>query len=258
MTKLSIIGLDRNGIRLAIGFSVAALLALSIAMAIGLDNPYWAGVAVWVTAGQPSRGLLLHRVLFRLLGTALGSAVGLFIVYVAHQPILVVAMLVAWLTFCTAVGNLFRQFRAYAWFLSGYTAAIVVLPSYFDTAHLHHFAEARVISNFIGVFCVIAVVLALRPSLQDASVTQINQTAANVLTWIAGVLRGDAAAGDPAHARKLLIELAKVEDTADTAVTPSLNGYRTVRQIRHLAIALVALIAAGRALYNKKALRRMK
>lgn len=239
--------------KLAIAYAVAALLALSIAMAAGLDNPYWAGVAVWVTVSQPTQGLLLYRVLYRVIGTSIGSAVGLLIVYTLHQPLWVVVVLTAWLTFCTAIGNLFRQFRAYVWFLSGYTAAIVVLPSYFDTTHLHHFAEARVLCNFIGVFCVIAVMLALRPASQDTAVKQIEVAAAQVMAWVAAVLRDEPAGHDPAIPRRLLIELASAEDLADAAATPSLRGYRVVRQIRHLAVGLVALIAATRAVQQQGA-----
>lgn len=222
-------------------YTLAALLALAIAMALGFDNPYWAGVAVYVTAGQPSRGLLVQRVLYRLVGTTVGSLVGLAIVYTAHEPLTVALALGIWVTLMSAVGNLFRQFRAYAFFLSGYTAAIVVLPSFFDTAHMHHFAEARVVCNFIGVLSAFAVMVALRPkSDQNAALKQARSAASAVYTFAAAALRGD----PESSARRLVIDLAALEEGADMAATPDLEGLRTVRRLRRLAVDLLALVAA--------------
>lgn len=67
----------------------ALLLAFSawtsfvLAVLIGVENPYWAAMPVWVIA-QSTRGLLLERAIYRIMGTVIGAAVGLLILLTGH------------------------------------------------------------------------------------------------------------------------------------------------------------------------------
>src|SRR5260370_41799357 len=62
----------------------AALLALFISFWLGLDEPYWALLTVFVVA-QPDSGLVLAKRFYRLLGTAAGILVATALVLALAQ-----------------------------------------------------------------------------------------------------------------------------------------------------------------------------
>ena len=67
---------------------LAALLALYIALAIPLDNPYWAMASVYVVS-HPLSGATRSKALYRALGTLLGAAASVAIIPTfAQQPLM--------------------------------------------------------------------------------------------------------------------------------------------------------------------------
>src|ERR1700693_4100912 len=71
----------------------AAMLALYIAMSIGLDKPYWALTTVYVIA-QPLTGALRSKAIFRLIGTTMGATMTVVLVpNLANAPELLSAAL---------------------------------------------------------------------------------------------------------------------------------------------------------------------
>lgn len=104
---------------------LSAVLALSTAFWLQLSSPGSAAVTVMILA-QPTRGQVLSKALYRLAGTIIGAFVALFLTACFNQERGVFLGGVAlWLTLCTIMGTLERDFRAYAAMLSGYTVAIV-------------------------------------------------------------------------------------------------------------------------------------
>jgi uncharacterized membrane protein YccC len=57
----------------------AAVLALYLAMAIGLDRPYWAMATVYIVA-QPLTGAMRSKAIYRLIGTAIGATATIVLV----------------------------------------------------------------------------------------------------------------------------------------------------------------------------------
>ena len=55
--------------------AVAAVAALAVAILLKLECPYWAAMTALIVI-QPTRGLLLEKSYYRLLGTAAGSVAG--------------------------------------------------------------------------------------------------------------------------------------------------------------------------------------
>lgn len=65
--------------------TLAALLALAAAVALGLECPFWAAMTALIVI-QPTRGLLLEKSYFRLVGTAFGTAAGLLMLLATRSP----------------------------------------------------------------------------------------------------------------------------------------------------------------------------
>ena len=60
----------------ALTLFVAAFGALNLAIALGLTNPYWAAMPVFVVS-QPWREDILIRGALRIAGTLVGAAIGI-------------------------------------------------------------------------------------------------------------------------------------------------------------------------------------
>ena len=57
----------------------AGMLALFIALALGLDEPKWSLMTVYIVA-QPLGGMVLAKGIYRLLGTLAGAAMAVLLV----------------------------------------------------------------------------------------------------------------------------------------------------------------------------------
>lgn len=133
--------------------TIAALMALTVANALGMEHPWWAAMTVWLVA-QPTQGLLLERVIARLAGSAVGAAAGAAILFgLAGQPVPSLFVLALWLMLCAGIGSMFRYFRNYGFVLAGYTAAIIVLSGLADGVYDGRLAGERVICTMLGAIC---------------------------------------------------------------------------------------------------------
>lgn len=124
---LARLGFDRQRLSFALRTTIAACLALFIALAIGLEHPQWSAMTVFAAA-QPTRGQLFQKSANRLAGTIVGTAVGLVMLLYAQGSIWALTfMLALWVSLCTAIGNLIRGYGSYGMLLAGYSAAMVAL-----------------------------------------------------------------------------------------------------------------------------------
>ena len=88
---------------------LTCILALFIAFFLQLDQPYWAGMSVWILA-QATPGMTLSRSLYRIVGTVVGTAMGVVLIALFSQtPELFILALALWIGACTVAGNLRRR-----------------------------------------------------------------------------------------------------------------------------------------------------
>jgi uncharacterized membrane protein YccC len=137
----------RFGVSFAIRNWLACMLALYLAFFLQLDEPYWAGLTVWIL-GQPTPGMAISRSFYRIIGTVIGSTMG-----VVQTPELFVIALGLWIGACTVASNLLRNFRAYGAVLAGYTAAIISLAAFQSPNQVFDIAMARASATFLGIAC---------------------------------------------------------------------------------------------------------
>lgn len=238
------LGLDQAGAAQAARLALAAWLAFSIAALLHVQNAYWAAMPIWVVA-QPSRGLLMERALYRLLGTLLGTLVG-FVVLMYDSIGLQLTLLAAVIALSAGMTHLLRGASAYAWLMAGMTAAVVVIPSALSPQDSWALALARVECTLIGVLAVTLVLWLSTPKARRGEFYRRARTlAADAVAFAAQSMTGDT---DPATELRILKALSDIDAEARPVSAGSLRGYRNLRHIDQLLLASLNIMAAGQAM----------
>ncbi|MCK0207637.1 FUSC family protein [Starkeya koreensis] len=150
--------IDRQAFATACG----VLAAVSIALLMGLQEPYWAALSVMIIANVDREALFTKGVL-RVTGTFVGVLGGYYIGQWAEG---FAAMQLALVTIAAAVGTYGRQRSAYgyAWFYGALTFMLVLLYTMTQPAQLYGFAHYRCYEIVIGVVCATLASWALGPN----------------------------------------------------------------------------------------------
>lgn len=120
------------------------MLALYIAMSIGLDRPYWAMTTVYIVS-HPLTGSLRSKAPFRLIGTVIGAAsMVVRVPNLVNAPELLSVALALWTGLCLYLALLGCTPRSYLFILAGYTAALIGFPAVTTPDAVWDIAVARV------------------------------------------------------------------------------------------------------------------
>jgi len=141
--------------RYALRNATAMCLALTLAYCFNLDEPYWAMTSAAVVS-FPTVGGVISKSLGRIAGSLLGATAALIIAgNTLNEPWFFMVSMAAWLGLCTWACAYFTNNVAYAFQLSGYTAAIIAFPTVnlIDTVQLWDIAQARVCEVVLGILC---------------------------------------------------------------------------------------------------------
>jgi uncharacterized membrane protein YccC len=142
-----------------------AMLALFIALWLGLDNPYWCLATAYIVA-QPLTGAMRSKALYRFIGTFCGGVAAVILVpTLVDAPVLLTLAFAIWVGLCLYVSLLDRSPRAYLFMLAGYTAGIIGFPSVNDPGNIFMTALTRVEEISLGIVCttVVGTVVFPRP-----------------------------------------------------------------------------------------------
>ncbi|MFT4174212.1 MAG: FUSC family protein [Rhodocyclaceae bacterium] len=241
-------GLDRAALWQALRLAGAAWLAFALAAFLHLHNAYWAAMPVWVVA-QTSRGLLLERAFFRVVGTLAGAAVGFAILQLPLGPYGQIVALGLVVAVAGGLTHILRGVHAYGALMVGMTAGVVVLPSALAPAQSLALAAARVECTLIGVVVVTLVMGLFTPgSRRDAFYARVRALAADAVDFAAGAIAVPASARASEDERRLLAEMSDVDALASMVSAGSVEGYKRLRHVDALLGASMAVMAAGRAL----------
>ncbi|MFG1478455.1 FUSC family protein [Xanthobacter sp. V4C-4] len=249
-SALGRLGFDGPRLAFTLRTAFAAVLALVLAAALGIDNPQWAAMTVWVVA-QPTRGQLLEKGVFRILGTFAGALVGVALMLgCADTPALMVLGLAIWIGLCAGAGTLIGGFTGYGTILAGYSAAMVALVDFSHPTHIYGLALDRVLTICIGVAVSFAVGwLFTPPSAESELMGRARRLAARVLRHLAGALDTADTAGVFAEEQAIMSEMAAVDEALDLHAAGSRRSRRAARRLRTLMAALLGalILARGRA-----------
>ncbi len=181
---------------------LAAMLALYMALSLGLDRPYWAMASAYI-ASQPLSGATRSKAVYRLYGTLIGAAAAVGLVpALADKPLVLSLVLALWVAGCLYLSLLDRTPRSYVCMLAGYTAAIIGFPSVTAPDGIFDTALTRVEEIAIGVSLasLVAGVVFPRP-VGPALISRIDAWLGTARRWSAEALANrDTAA---AEARRL-------------------------------------------------------
>jgi uncharacterized membrane protein YccC len=171
----------------------SAMLALYIALLMGLDRPYWAMMTVYVVA-QPLTGTMRSKSAYRFVGTALGAVVAIALVpSLVAAPYLLSAALALWVGICIYFALLDRTPRSYVFLLAGFTAAIIGFPCVDAPETIFATAISRVEETTLAIGCttIIGAVVFPRP-LGPALLSRIDDWFARARGLCLAVLSGRA------------------------------------------------------------------
>jgi uncharacterized membrane protein YccC len=188
----------------------AGMLALYIAMSIGLDRPYWALTTVYIIA-QPLTGALRSKAIYRLIGTVIGATMTVALVpNLANAPELLIAALALWVALCLYVALLDRTPRSYLLMLAGYTTVLIGFPAVATPGAMWDIALARVEEIGLGIICTtvistVAFPRALGPMLSARILSWVESAS----TWTEEVLSG--ADGRASEGRRIRLAADAVE-----------------------------------------------
>ena len=141
------------GLTFAVKTYVASLLALYIAFWLGLDDPRWSFLTVFVVS-QSDSGFVLTKSFYRVLGTIAGllATTGLVFAVGQHGELFVIAVAI-WICFCNFAARAARNFASYGFQLAGYTVAIVGIPAALQPDGAYTLVVARFTEIVLGISC---------------------------------------------------------------------------------------------------------
>lgn len=167
----------------------AAMLALYLALSIGLPRPFWSMLTAYVVS-TPLTGAVRSKALYRVGGTLLGSTATVFLVpRLAQAPELLTLALAGWVALCLYISLHDRTPRAYAFMLAGYTAALIGFPTVMAPDTVFDVALARVEEITLGILCGTVVhTLILPRSLAPALLGRLDHALGDARRWLRDAL----------------------------------------------------------------------
>ncbi|RUS66774.1 p-hydroxybenzoic acid efflux pump subunit AaeB [Saezia sanguinis] len=246
------LGLDAAAVKRGLLMALAAWLAFAIASIWHMANAYWAAMAVWVVV-QPLRGMLFERALMRVLGTALGAAVGFVILWCAPHALLQIVLLSLWATVCAGAMHLIKGIYPYGVMLAGITAGVVVLPSALTNSYQPDLAWSRVLCTLIGVLVVTIVMSFYTPKASRREYyTQARLLVADAVEFAVRLLQGAPLDAAYEHEQDVLLRMSQLESSAHTVAAGSVTGHRQLRHVEALIASSMEVMASAAAIYRQR------
>jgi uncharacterized membrane protein YccC len=234
---------------------VAGLLALFVSFWLGLDEPRWALLTVYVVA-QPEGGLVLAKSFYRAIGTLAGILVSTLLVFTfAQYGELFLPALALWTGICNFAARAARNFISYGFLLAGYTVAIVGIPAALNPTAAYTLIAARGTEVAIGIiFAGLASRLLFPQELAQRllALTRqvINQVRQFGFTAIAPATDKTAFA---AQGIRLAENLASIEAMRASAYFESAEARRVNEPLRQVTAAALTLCATAEDITSRSA-----
>jgi len=219
----------------AIKCYVSAMLALYIALAIGLQQPYWAVTTAYIIA-QPLAGAVRSKAIFRVIGTIVGAAATIIMVPpLSNAPELLSIAIALWLGLCLYISLLDRTPRAYIFLLAGYSACLIGLPSVEAPGAIFDFAITRVQEITIGIMCGSLIHGLLFPgSVTDMLLNRVDITLRDAERWSRDSISGQDVPGLDAERRRLALDITEMHQLSIHLPFETVRAAPRIRTVRAL------------------------
>jgi uncharacterized membrane protein YccC len=128
--------------------AMAVGTAVILALALRLDDPWWAGISAFICT-QATQPQSLQKGALRIVGTVSGAALGFVLVpWAAYDP--AATMLLLFAAGALAIAGSLLSSHGYAWLLGGITAVMVTLGALDDPANALPVAFYRAAEIVLG------------------------------------------------------------------------------------------------------------
>jgi uncharacterized membrane protein YccC len=230
---------------------LAGLLALFIAFWLGLDEPRWALLTVFIVA-QPDSGLVLAKGFYRILGTIAGVLVSIALVFgLSQYGELFLAALALWIGLCTFAAAALRNFASYGFLLAGYTVALVGLPAALAPAQAFPLILARFTEIVLGIACASLVTCLVFPRDLMPKLVDLVETLRRRAERLAVAVTGPDWQELAGERRQFLTDFAAVETTRASAYFESPEARVRNGALRQLAGAALHVSAVAEAMAGR-------
>ncbi|WP_421849705.1 FUSC family protein [Marinomonas sp.] len=231
---------------------IAMAMALTLALFLNLDRPYWALVSAVFLQMRPENGLVLEKALCQIIGTIVGGLFGIFLLtQLIDYPYLALSVLALWLGLNSALSAMVRQANfVYAFAMAAVTAELIVLlvmvnPPMASSQAVFDIAQARVSEIIIGSICAGVVShmfwpVKVKESLQRQARSVINQTLQYLVTEL-----DKAGSHETRHKQidGIMATLGMVSEDSSAASYEGPQGPGRTRAANQLAQKVLSLLA---------------
>ncbi|MFT4046042.1 MAG: FUSC family protein [Solimonas sp.] len=228
----------------------AGFLALWLSMRFGLDKPATAMMTVFIVS-QPQSGFVLAKSAYRAAGTLVGSAATLLLVMLFSQyRELFIGAVALWVGACAMGAARFRDFKAYAFVLAGYTASLIGFSAALTAGAAFDIALSRVSEVLLGVLCAGVIADVVAPQrLTPALVALVRSRYQDFARLIADTLRDDivAARGVALHTR-LAADIVRMESLRSAAFFEDADTRVRNARLQQLNVDFMAALTTFHAL----------
>lgn len=234
----------------ALRTTAAGFIALLIAYSLGLENPHWAMMTVFIVA-QPVAGMVLAKGFYRLVGTLAGAmaAIGITKLF-GFSPWIFVAVLALWIGLCTFVSSLLRNPEAYGAALAGYTATIIGLPAFGQPHLVTDLAVARCSEIMLGIACAgITSRLVLPQLASEAMSARLKSCIMDLAAYASGAFAGEDEAKLAALHRKLVADTQTLGEMRAYARLEAPSQATRAHPVRRTIGYLLSALSAARTLH---------
>lgn len=132
---------------------LAGMIAFSIAVHIGLPQPYWALVTCCVVM-NPATGAIRSKAVYRFMGTLGAGVVSIVLAAIfVNTPVLLIGLMGLVATATLAGALIDRTPRSYGFLLFGVTMMLVAVPGIDSPGNMFGTAVARITEIGLGLIC---------------------------------------------------------------------------------------------------------
>lgn len=213
----------------------AAVIALYLGTALGLQHPNWAVMAV-LSVSQPTRERLFLKGCLRVAGSVAGALAGIFILLVAGtNSLLMLGLLSVWIGVFVAGTVLLRGLFSYFAIVCSFTAAMVVLLVSNQPEGLWAMGVDRMLTAALGVVVVGVIAAVFTPKAPvDMAIFPLKK----VLMDLLGLLSRPY---DAVRAEQHLLELMNLEASLDAKSDGTRRRSRRICSLRRSISAMLRL-----------------
>lgn len=228
---------------------IASMLALWIALYMGLPRPYWAMATVYVVA-HPLTGATRSKALYRVAGTVIGASAAVILVpNLVSAPPLLMAAVALWTGVLLYISLLHRTPRSYVFMLAAYTLALIALPAVDRPEAIFDIAVARAEEITIGILCASVVGAVILPtSVAGVLRDRTRQWLADAGVWATDMLSANAAARVTQHKsrHKLAADILALDQLISQLSydTDSIERVRAARELRGRMTMLLPVLSS--------------